>query len=98
MEAAPLRHPLDRGDPAPLDLDRQHEAREYGLTVDEHGAGAALSELAPMLGPGEPEVLAKHLQEGLVDRRERLAGLVVDGQGDTDPHWELHPVPGLQRE
>src|SRR5262249_38648410 len=86
MEAAPLRHPLDRRDPAPLDLDRQHEAGENGLAVDEHGAGAALPELAPVLGAGEPEVLAKYLQEGLVDRRERLAGLVVDGQGDTDPH------------
>src|SRR4030095_1650337 len=90
VKAAGLRHPFDGRDAAPLDLDGQHEAGEHGLAVHEHGAGAALPELAAVLGPGEPEVLAEHLQEGLVDRRERLAGLVVDGQGDPDPHWELH--------
>src|SRR2546430_6386421 len=37
VEAAALRHPFDRRDPASLRLDGQGEARQYGLAVDEHG-------------------------------------------------------------
>ena len=58
--------PFDRLDAAALALDRQHQAGEHRLAVDEHRARAALAELAAVLGAGEVEILAEHLEQGLV--------------------------------
>src|SRR5262249_49631009 len=78
MQLAAVRHALDGLDLAALALDRQGEAGQDGLTVDEHRAGAALAELAAVLGAGELEVLAQYLEERLVDGDVHLALLTVD--------------------
>ncbi len=69
-----------------LALDREGQAGEDRLAVDQHGAGPALPQLAAVLGPGEPEVLAQHLEERPVHRDGDLAALPVDGQGHEAPH------------
>src|SRR5689334_1626299 len=57
MQLRPARQALHRLDRAPGAFERQHETRELRLAVDQHGAGAALAELAAVLGPGERQVL-----------------------------------------
>jgi hypothetical protein len=43
-------------------LKRQHETGKHGFAVQKNCASAALSQFAPMLGPGVPQVLAKYFQ------------------------------------
>ncbi len=65
-----LAKPLDGHDRGRrLDLDRQGEAAQHWQAVDEHGAGAALAELAAVLRAGEVEVFAQDLEQGLVHRQ-----------------------------
>src|SRR5262249_56144219 len=51
------------------------------------GGGAAFGERAAVLGAGEGEVLAQHLEQGLVRGERRLERLAVD------PQAELHVAP-----
>ena len=44
-------------------LDREHEARPDGDTVDDHGAGAADAVLAAEMGAGQPELFAEEVGE-----------------------------------
>src|SRR5262245_21121632 len=75
-------------DAAPLALHRQHEAGELRLAVEQYGAGAALAELAAVLGAGEGEVLAQDLEQRLVRGEGRLHRLAVDAQ--IQLHVALH--------
>src|SRR5262249_2491135 len=52
------RQPLDRDDRTPLALDRKRQAGEDRTPLHEDRAGAALPELAAVLRPREPEILA----------------------------------------
>jgi hypothetical protein len=78
MEVRSMRHSLDRLDRTTLAGHSEHEAGEYGLTVEQDRARAALSEFAAVLGPGEVEILAKNLEECLVGCEGDLGGLSVD--------------------
>ncbi len=51
----------------------QIEAGHHRLAVDQDGAGAALAQLAAVLGPRQIHVFAEHLEQGLV----RLEGYVM---------------------
>jgi hypothetical protein len=73
-----LDEPLHGDDPPVLALRGQRQARQHRLVVDEDGAGAALAELAAVLGAGEPQVLAQHLEQRLVVVDERVDGFAVD--------------------
>ena len=73
-----LRHPLDRVDAALGVGDSQRETGEDRRSVDEHRACPALAELAPMLGAGESEVLAQHLEQRLLRRERDFYPLAVD--------------------
>ena len=68
-------------DAAALALHGQRQAGEHGLPVDEDRAGAALAELAAVLGAGEVEILAEHLEERLVGGGDQVPRLAVDGEG-----------------
>src|SRR5262249_53948292 len=57
METARVRHALDGLDVPSLALEAQVQTGEHRLSVHEHRAGPALAELAPVLGPGQPQVL-----------------------------------------
>jgi hypothetical protein len=85
METAGARHAFDRLDPAPLALEAEHQAGEHRLSVHEHGAGAALSELASVLGAGEIQVLAEDFEKGLVGSEGGFDGFAVQGEADVRP-------------
>ena len=71
----------------------EHHAGKDRLAVEQHGAGAALPELAAVLGPGELEVLAQDLEQRLVDGRQDLAVLAVHPELEE----RLHPCSHLGR-
>src|SRR5215472_1007016 len=85
VQLRPARHALDGRDRPTLHLQREDEAAQVRPAVDEHGARAALSELAAVLGPGEPHVLAQDLEQRLVRRHEQVAALAVDIEREHDP-------------
>ena len=64
-------------------LDAEHQAREHRLTVEQHGAGAALAKLAAVLGAAEVQVLTQHLEQRLVRRERDVGRLAVDGQRES---------------
>src|SRR5436190_14511075 len=66
-------------------LERKHQAGELGFAIDEHCAGAALAELAAVLGAGEAEVFAQHLEQRLVRRERSVVRLAVGRK------WKVHP-------
>src|ERR1700730_12692920 len=86
VEATAVGHALDVLDVSPLDLHGQRQTRQHGLTVHEHGAGATLAQLAPVLGARQAEVLAQHLEQGLVDGDDHVARLTVDRQRELSLH------------
>ena len=61
-------------------LHRERQTREHGLAVDQHRARAALAELAAVLGAGELQILAEHLEQRLVAVDERIHALTVHEQ------------------
>ena len=63
-----------------LAFEREHQAGKHRLAVDQHRAGAAFAELAAVLGAGEVEVLAQHLEQRLVRRERDFDVLAVDAQ------------------
>jgi hypothetical protein len=44
-------------------LDRKHEARTHGLSVDEHRARATFTFRAALLRAGQPDVVAQNIEE-----------------------------------
>ena len=77
---SPALRPSSR---APVALDAEHQARQHRLAVEQHGARAALAELAAVLGAAEVQILTQHLEQRLVRRERDLGRLAVDGQGDV---------------
>src|SRR5204863_3877097 len=75
-------HPLDRPHAPSRAGEAEDQAGEHGCAVDEHGAGAALTQLAAVLGAREAQVLPQHLEQGLVRREGHLDGLAVHVERD----------------
>src|SRR5947209_7490497 len=82
MKLGPVRHAFDGRDRLALHLDRKHEAAQLGLAADQHRAGSAFAQLAPVLGAGKPHVLTQDLEQRLVHREQHLGPLAVDLQGN----------------
>src|SRR5262245_47745089 len=83
---------LDGGDSAPAGLHGEHEAARHRLAVEVHGARAAVPGAAAFLGPGQAEVLAKRVEQGLVGLHEHLNSLAVDrGAQDLFRHVAVPP-------
>src|SRR6266850_3208613 len=78
MGARTDREPLDREDRTILALEAEDQARQLRPAVEEHRAGAALAQLAAVLGPGQAEILAQDLEQRLVRREGDLLRLSVD--------------------
>src|SRR5882762_2250209 len=57
MGPRPRRQSLDREDRPVLALEREDQARQLRPAVEKHRAGAALAQLAAVLGPGQAQVL-----------------------------------------
>src|SRR5258708_2933649 len=85
MELGAASHPFDGRDRAPLDLDREQQAAQLRLAVDEHGARAAFTQLAAMFRAGELHVFAQDLEERLVHRQKQLASLAIYVQRNDAP-------------
>ena len=62
---------FDRRDRRAVRLDCEHQARIHADAVDQHGARAALPDQAALLGPGQAEVIAEDLEQGVVGERPR---------------------------
>src|ERR1051325_1884281 len=74
--------PLDRLDAPSRAGEAQDQTREHRRAVHQHGAGAALTQLAAVLRAREAQVLAQHLEQGLVRREGHLDGLAVHVERD----------------
>src|SRR5213078_914267 len=69
---------LDGDDPAAIALAGRHQARVHHLAVELDRARAALALAAALLGPGQPQVLAQHVEQPLPRRGLDRAPLAVD--------------------
>src|ERR1041385_6990936 len=81
------RQTLDGGDPAAVALAGSDQAGVDRLAVELDGARTALALAAALLGAGQPQVLAQHVEQPLPRRRLDRAQLAVDLER------ELHGVP-----
>ena len=63
MQLSALDQPFDGGDAGALELRDQLQAGVHPLSVDDHGAGAALSHVASLLRTRETEVLPQRIQQ-----------------------------------
>jgi len=88
----------------PFAIEREREAGKHRHAVDHHRAGAALAELATVLGSGEIHVLAQDFEKGLIRREGNLLRLAVDLQREMDvlragvlicPSSPVKPAPAL---
>ena len=72
--------------PAALEIGVTHEGPR--LAVEQNRASAALALPATVLGPGQAEVLSKHIEQRPLSRRLRLEGLSVDFNRESrhEPH------------
>src|SRR6266513_4997240 len=93
MQLRAAAEALDRFHRAALALGGQHQAGKLRCAVDQHGAGAALAQLAAVLGAGEAEVLAQHLEQRLVAGEGQLDGLAVDAQAQLQAARHFVWVP-----
>ncbi len=80
VKAGTVRHSFDRADRGALAFDRESQAGEDRLAVDENGTSPAFSQLAPVLGAHEPEVLAEDLEQGVMNGSQDLTTLPVHVQ------------------
>src|SRR2546428_1443787 len=63
VQLSALDQPFDGGDAGALELRDQLQAGVHPLSVDDHGAGAALSHVASLLRTRETEVLPQRIQQ-----------------------------------
>src|SRR5256885_9610722 len=82
VQLAAAGHSFDRAHAPSRTGEAEHQTREYGGVVDEHGARAALTQLAAVLGAREAQVLAQHLEQRLVRREGHLDGIAVHVERD----------------
>src|SRR5262249_9186460 len=87
MQHTAARQALDRDDPAPVALTGRDQAGVHRLAVELDGAGAALALAAALLGAGQSQILAQHVEQALPRRDLNRARLAVDLE------CELHDVP-----
>lgn len=71
------REPFDRHDLFPDGVYRQRETRQNGLSVNEHGARAAIALVATLLRPGEGHGVAKGLEKRPVRRYGDLQNVAI---------------------
>ena len=85
--------PLDGGDRTPVDLANRRLARQHWVSVDQHGAGAALALPAARLGSSEPESAPQPADQHPGRAIERIGAAV-------DNHYchRRHPTPDARGE
>src|SRR3954462_8325549 len=83
VELSVLLEPLDGGDLAPVGLHREERARLHRLSVEQHGARAAMARVATDVRSRHPQVLAQEVDEEQPRLDLPLLGLSVDGHLDA---------------
>jgi hypothetical protein len=100
-----FRQAFDRRHLAANNCDREREARVRAAPIEEHGAGATLAVVAPLLGAGQVEHLAQRVEKCHSWFDDQLAVCAVNGQldrngatGDDSCGWRCgrshHPSRG----
>ena len=79
-----VRQPLDRRDLGSVGLDGKNQAGVDGAPVEDDRAGAALADEAALLRAGQPQVVAQHVEQGVVDGDLDGAPVPVDRQLDRE--------------
>lgn len=86
-----LREALDRDDLAALDLTGRDQTRTHRYAVQADRAGTALALLAGVLGAGQTQALAQHVQQGLaLPHVVGFLGTAVDRE--IDAHYATPSV------
>src|SRR5437667_7823106 len=80
MKLPAFGHSFNRRDLAVFGVETKKEARQNRLTVDQHGARAALAELASVLCSRQGKVLAQDFEECLMRRERDVALLAVESE------------------
>src|SRR5579885_1361788 len=83
MQLAAGGEALDGLDRVPFGLDGEHQARAHETPVQDHAAGAAVAGAAAFLAPGEVELVAEHVEQGLLRLAEEIGLLAVDDGGNV---------------
>ncbi len=73
-----VRQPLDGGHRFTVGHHSERQTGKHALAVNEHGAGAALAVVAPLLGSGETDVLAQRVEKRYPRIKRQTMGLTVD--------------------
>ena len=63
MQAALAGQPLDGADLAAVALDRQRQARQNTITLEQYRAGTASALVTALLRAGEPEMVTQEVQQ-----------------------------------
>ena len=84
MELGSIGHALDGLDAPAGTRPCQHETGEHRLSVEQHGACAALAQLTTVLGAGQAKVFPQYLQQRFVGRERRFDGVPVDDELDVN--------------
>src|SRR5690606_24354208 len=78
MELGAFRHALDRLDRLAVHLGAEDEAGAHQAAVDRHAARAAIAARAALLGAGEVELVAQHVEQRLLRLAQVFDGIAVD--------------------
>ena len=62
----------------------KRQTGKHGRAIEQHGAGAALAQFAPMFRAGETQVFAQHFEQRLMWRECHFSQLAVHNQRDLD--------------
>src|SRR5580692_7977596 len=73
------REPLNRGDVAALDLDREHQTGPDSGAIDDDSACSAHAVLAAEMGSGLPQHLAQTIGDGAAVRACLMLTVQVEG-------------------
>src|SRR5881396_3867399 len=84
VQPAAQRHPFDGLHRVVRAGETEDQARQHGRAIEQHGARAAFTELASVLGAREPQVFAQYFEQRLVGRKGHLGGLAIDLERDSD--------------
>ena len=86
---------LDGLDLVAFRLGSEHQTGADDLAIEDDGAGAAIARAAAFLATRQVELVAEHVEQGLLRLAEELDGLAVDdgrymsfGHGQSPNAWQ----------
>src|SRR5436309_2054875 len=84
LQLAALRHRFDGSHGVAGARETQRQARQDRRSIQQHGARAALTQLAAVLRSGESQILAQYLEQRLMRRERYFLALTIHLEGDRD--------------